>query len=440
MKNARGFFANILLWYFRTAAKIQLGKAKPLVIGVGGSAGKTSLVSALRAAIGSHKRVRSGEGINSQTGLPLGVLGLRLRDYTFAGWARAAFQALGIMLADWRKYDIYLAEYGLEGPESPRNMEYLIGVLRPDVGILTNITWEHSENFEAPGLSREQVFERIAGQEELLLTTIPQSGTAVVNLDDPRIVAARPRIRAKQVTASTTNPEADFSVRTFTLYLDRFYMQIAYRGKPYDLRLPRPLSQAYVSTLLLAIAGAHTAGVGITETFQGITENWQLPAGRLNVLRGVQESVLIDSSYNATPVAMRDALAFLRDASDGRHRVAILGDMRELGKTGEQEHRDLAPLVRAAADHAILIGPQMKELVAPELQKLGMQFETFDTFTAAREAIQQAVQPKSVVLIKGSQNTLFLERAVELLLADKNDVAKLCRRGPHWDAERAKTP
>ncbi len=455
MSSAKSFFVPFVLWYLRISARIQLRKIKPLVIGVGGSAGKTSLVAALHAAIAPTRRVRSGGGVNSETGIPLGILGIKMRSYGPADWFRVMLKAKWAVLTDWQKYDVYIAELGIDGPNEPKNMDYMLKIVTPTVGVLTNIALEHSEFFEAaiaappdtdPSARATAILDRIAAEEEKLLTRLSPNATAVVNIDDSRITTAQSRIHAKQVTVSTTRPDANFSVRSVNMTLESFYMEVVYGGRTHDLRLPRPLSRAYVSTLLLAVATAHAAGVGITDALRGITEEWQLPPGRLSIFKGVNGSTLIDSSYNATPLAMEDALAFLRDAGKGRRRVAVLGDMRELGKTGEAAHAALAPLIRETTDHAILIGPQMEQFCAPRLRELGASFETFPTFTAARDAIRAAVEisgasavhtKPSVVLVKGSQNTLFLERAVQMLLADPADAAKLCRRGAMWDGLRA---
>jgi len=447
MPSTKSFFAPFLLWYLRVSARIQLRKINPLVIGVGGSAGKTSLVAALHAAIATTRIVRSGGGVNSETGIPLGILGIKMRSYGPGEWVAALCKAKWKVLTDWKKYGIYIAELGIDGPDEPKNMSYMLRIVTPAVGVLTNISLEHSEYFEKalpPGTPPDAVMDRIAAEEEKLLEAVRASGTAVVNLDDARIaaLAAQPsRIRAKAITVSTTGTDADFSVRTTSVTLDGFYMQIAYRNKTYDLRLAKPLSRAYVSTLLLAVATAHAAGVGITDALRGITETWQLPPGRLTTFVGIRDTTVIDSSYNATPLAMRDALAFLGEVGEkaGRRRVAILGDMRELGKAGDQAHADLAPIIQNAADAVVLVGPQMQQHVAPLLTKLGRPFEAFATFADARETILQTVKAHDIVMVKGSQNTIFLERAVELLLANPADAAKLCRRGAMWDAKRSAT-
>lgn len=446
----RSFFARLFLWYIRVAARIQLSKIKPLVIGIGGSAGKTSLVAALHAALATTHTVRSGGGVNSESGIPLGILGIKMKSYGMGSWFKAAFAAKWKVLFDWNKYEVYVAELGIDGPDEPRNMAYMLKIVMPQIGVLTNIALEHSERFEheAPGeegpehaaLSTEVVLDRIAAEEERLLTDLPAGHTAIVNLDDPRIALTVRRLKADQVTVSTTNPAAVFFGRTVVSKLDSFYVEIIFRSKTYDMRLARPLSHAYASTLLLAVAAAHRAGVAITDAIRGINEGWQLPPGRLSVFPGVNHTTIIDSSYNATPVAVHDALGFLQEAGINRRRIAILGDMRELGRTGDAAHTELVPHIKAAADHVILIGQNMQTLVAPKLKELGVSVQDYPTFTDARAAILEAAQPENVILIKGSQNTLFLERAVELLLADKADGAKLCRRGAMWDAERAKTP
>ena len=114
--------------------------------------------------------------------------------------------------------------------------------------------------------------------------------------------------------------------------------------------------------------------------------------------------------------------------------------MRELGSLSPVLHELLAREILKTCDFVILIGKIMQEFVAPVLEKENFEFLAFDTFKNAKEVIRRSIKRNDVILVKGSQNTLFLERAVEILLADKSDRDLLCRRGSFRDKMRKKAP
>jgi len=102
-----------VLWYLRFFARLQLAKIKPLIIGVGGASGKTSLANFIHIVLENKFRVKQGKGKNSETGIPLEILGLELKNYSHREWLRVMLFALVKVLTDWKKYDIYVAEMAL---------------------------------------------------------------------------------------------------------------------------------------------------------------------------------------------------------------------------------------------------------------------------------------------------------------------------------------
>jgi len=122
----------------------------------------------------------------------------------------------------------------------------------------------------------------------------------------------------------------------------------------------------------------------------------------------------------------------LSQINSGRRKVGILGDMRELGSLAKIQHQELSKIILKKLDFAILIGPSMKEFVVPVLAGENFPFVFFDSFKDAKDKIPDLIKENDLILVKGSQNTLFLERAVELLLRNKKDAERLCRRGEFW--------
>ena len=113
--------------------------------------------------------------------------------------------------------------------------------------------------------------------------------------------------------------------------------------------------------------------------------------------------------------------------------------MRELGSQSRATHEALAHKLMYAVDEVILIGPLLKNYAEPILKRKKFPYKSFLTFTDAKQAIKDTIRENDLILVKGSQNTLFLERVVEMLLAHGEDIDKMCRRGEFWDKKRVET-
>ncbi|PIR62784.1 MAG: hypothetical protein COU65_01665, partial [Candidatus Pacebacteria bacterium CG10_big_fil_rev_8_21_14_0_10_42_12] len=133
--------SGLVLRYFRSLAKIQLKRTKPLIIGITGSAGKTSAMTAVAAVLKDTRQVKTSDKANSESGIPLNILGLYPKSFAPSDWLRLMIQAptkLAInLVTNQEKYDTYVAELGIDSPFPPKNMGYLLTILHPDIGIFT---------------------------------------------------------------------------------------------------------------------------------------------------------------------------------------------------------------------------------------------------------------------------------------------------------------
>src|SRR5579872_6182001 len=122
----RKFLVFLVLWYLRLAAKIQLAKTKPTIIGIAGSSGKTSLAQLTANMLSEKYSVHYTQGRNSETGIPLDILDIHMQDVTFFSWLTTFFLVPLQLLINWKKYDYYVVEMGIDSPVEPRNMSYLL--------------------------------------------------------------------------------------------------------------------------------------------------------------------------------------------------------------------------------------------------------------------------------------------------------------------------
>lgn len=142
------------LKYIRILSKLQLAKIKPVIVGVSGSEGKTSTTDAIKLVLDTKYTVKKTGKANSETGVPLDILGIEVKSYSVKNWIKLALLSIWKLATNWEKYDIYVVEMGIDSPFEPKNMGYLLKVISPDIGVLTSISSVHAENY-AP-LVKEQ--------------------------------------------------------------------------------------------------------------------------------------------------------------------------------------------------------------------------------------------------------------------------------------------
>ena len=431
MKN---IFSSILIYWLRFCASLQLVKVRPIIVGVTGSAGKTSTVAAIACVLQKKYRVKWTKKGNSETGIPLELLNIDVGNFSLLDWILISLLALQRVIFDWKKYDILILEMGIDSQNAPKNMEYLLSFIHPVVGVLLNVNAVHAQNFVG-----ENPVESIAKEKAKLLSALPKEGLAISSVDDIVKFDISKSISAKLQTFSVAGSESN-------LYLEKF--EVSIQGVKYffsDQKQEYQLSfshQLHIKDFFAGIASAILIGkyfsIPIQDSIQQLENNFQLPKGRMSVIEGIKGSTIIDSSYNSSPSATLGALDLL-SRMKGR-RIAVLGDMRELGNQAQGEHERLAHQAEKSADHIIFIGPLTKKFSFPFLSsKLKATTKCFDNAFQAVDYLQRLVNSGDAILIKGSQNTIFLEIIVKALMKHPEQAKKLlCRQTDYWEKERQK--
>src|SRR3989344_4156637 len=377
---------NFMLFYLRIAAWFQLKKFNPYILGVGGASGKTSLSNFIYIIFKNSFITKQGKGKNSETGIPLDVLDISIKSYSTLEWLKILFLVPLRLFFNWKRVEVYIAEMGIDSPLPPKNMSYLL------------------------------------------------------KIDDENIVDLENSILANKITVSAQKHNSDFYIEKIQNFVNRFETTFKFQEKKYKVVIKNPLPAHFAYSFVLAIAASSTKIPDIQQSINALERNFMLPAGRMSVFQGIKDTIIFDSSYNnATLSPILDLLDFVKEIGGQRRRTGIIGDMRELGTMSKALHEEVARKILKTLDQVILIGPLTQKFMEPILKKDNFPVYSFVNFTDAKTVILEEVKPKDLILIKGSQNTLFLERAVELLLKDKQDIQYLCRRGAFWDNIRSKT-
>jgi UDP-N-acetylmuramoyl-tripeptide--D-alanyl-D-alanine ligase len=348
------------------------------VVGITGSAGKTTTKDMTAALLASRGPVLKTEGnLNNQYGLPLTLLRLRPDHW-------AAVLELGMSAAG--------------------EMRGLSDVARPDVAVMTNVGSAHLEFFpskEAIARAKAEIFEGLR-----------EGGVAVLNGDDPLVRRAGEEWGGTVIWFGRDRRH-DVSAENWrgTAFGMRFDMRLA--GDVVDVALPLA-GPHHVMNFLAAAAAAHRLGVSTAAIAQGAT-TMKAAAHRGEIRRLREGTTLLDDCYNASPEAVEASVVALSLAG-GRRRVAFLGDMLELGPAGRGLHRDVGERLPGRVDVVVGVGPLAVEYVAGARDR-GLAKEAAHHFADAKEAAAAAgeiVRAGDAVLVKGSRG-MRMEAVVDAL-------------------------
>jgi UDP-N-acetylmuramyl pentapeptide synthase len=425
-------------------ARLQLKKFNPEIIGITGSVGKTSCRNAVYAVLKNKHQVKVSYKANSETGIPLSILGFPSRNYSLLDWFWILPLAPIKLLTNWRFYRKLVVELGVDSPFEPKNMGYLLTIVNPHIGIFLNALPVHSQAFDSlvkdtdPQLRRQQITRLIANEKGKLIASLPPQGLAILNADDPNVIAFKTKTRAPVMTfgQATTNDIIIGPVKS-NLKGTRFTFATASQSTTAFFK-NLSLNKHYASTFAAALCLSLSKGQSLPQAVKLLVSHFVMPKGRMTIIPGVNHSLILDSSYNASTLPMLGALETLSSLAPQR-KLALLGDMRELGREAKLEHQQVARKALAVCDAVYLVGPLMKQFVLPIINKQKPVF-WFANAKLAAAKLKQDLKPQDLLLVKGSQNTIFLEYAVAKLMAKPQDVQKLlCRQGSFWDKTRARS-
>lgn len=433
-------FKTLAIYYFNILAWLKLKIFfKGKIIGLAGCYGKSSAINLLENVIKTSYSVissnKNGKGLNSESGIPFVVLGISPDSYGVKDWIRYFFLSFR---GFFKKIDaeILLLEMGVDKPD---DMNFLTKFYKPNIGILINSNNTHSANFENLHLDTKRSYEDLISEENGYI--FERAKEAIFyNLEDPEVIKQVPRFKKKLRFGYAQGKGA---IKKFDVSLNGTKIELKYYGKIYEVNFADPLLDEYQSTFELVIKLAEYLQIGGKEIKRGL-ESYILPPGRCQIFDGVKDCHILDSSYNSSYVPAASAISLLSKISRGR-KIAVLGDMRELGELSEKEHRKLALIAAKHVDIVLTVGPMMKEYFVPEFEQNKNENQVIHQFDTTKEALNflklddyKFIQKDDTILVKGSQNTLLLEIIVEDLLQNQGDVKKLCRRGEFYEKERKK--
>lgn len=434
------FLKKIISLLLRAEARMVLKRYHPKIIGITGSVGKTSAKEAIFAALKNNSNVRrSPKSFNSEIGIPLTILGLENAWGSVWGWARNLLEGLGTVIFKTDYPQWLILEIGLD---RPGDIKKVLRWLRCDVAVLTNLppVPVHLEFFPSA--------EELWSEKILLARSITQDGAVVFNFDDEPSRRASEKFAGRLLSYGFNEGSA---VRAF--HPNRIYyrtaegdkapgglsFKIGYAGSNIPFRCHGILGEHQIYQVLAAVAVGLAQDMNLLELAEAL-ENWQPPPGRMRPLGGIKRTFIIDDSYNSSPVAAAAALNTLEQIETSGRKIAVLGDMLELGPKTIDAHRELGERAAAVCDILLTAGVRAR-FIAEEANAIKnkksqpAKLTEVHSFLDPKETgqfLQNILAPGDIVLIKGSQ-AMRLEKVVEEIMAEPERKAELlCRQEPEW--------
>lgn len=429
-------FAPFVLWYIKFWAKMALFIHKPKTIGIAGSVGKSSCRNAIYAVLRDQATTRMVGG-NSETGVPLGILGIEISDFSASSWLKILLKCPFKLFATV-PFKYLIVEMGIDDPFPPKNMSYLLSIIKPDISLDLNATATHTMQFEKLLVDKPStqskidfLLEKIA-QEDAKIMTHAQPKIGIYNEDDPNVSQALQNYKGR--TATFGRAASDLSYGKYDVTLKGTSFGFYFGDKLYEVKiknyaLPKVYQDTFGSTLLVA----KYLEIDIKDAISAIERKFVLPKGRSTILKGKKGLIIIDSSYNSSANAVISSLHMLSRIAklEKRRAIFLMGDMRELGEEAASEHSRVAKEINNLVDQFYCVGPLTKEYVMPKIN-LKLKPMWFQNAKKVGNYLLQHPISKGILLVKGSQNELYLEEAVKMLLANRDDSVKLCRQNQYW--------
>jgi UDP-N-acetylmuramoyl-tripeptide--D-alanyl-D-alanine ligase len=349
------------------------------LIGITGSAGKTTTKEMIATLISSERKVHKSWGnFNNQIGAPLCLDNMP------------------------DEAQVVVSEMGMN---HAGEIAEIAGLMRPHVGVYTNIAPVHIEFFGT--------IEGIAAAKRELLENVIPGGTIIVNNDNEHVVRISQGFNGRRVTYGVEH-DAEYrgtNIRERGLLGTRFTLDAEGSGREFELALP---GRHNLDNLLAAIATARAVGISWEGIERGVRE--VKPAYHRGVIVPFKGAQIYDDTYNSNPYALARTLELMTQADVSGRRIAVIGDMLELGEQELQFHRDAGRGIPRSIDVVVGVGKRTKALLegAAEAGFHAEALRHFDNAEQAGEFLKNEVRDGDLVLIKGSRG-VGLDKAVAML-------------------------
>lgn len=424
-------------------AKVAVDRHDPIVIGITGSVGKSSTRHAIAFLLSKRFRVSKViKNYNNEIGYPLSILGLNSSGKNLFAWVWILLKGFWIAFFGRKFPEVLVLELGAG---KPGDIEYLASTVTFDIVILTAISPTHLEFFGS--------IKRVAKEKAMILKYLKKGGRVVYNFDDDELKNIVDVQRMDKVsygfqkgadTQIVSGKEPLFHLDEQGNFCESSF-KIETQGTFMPVKLDYIIGKAQIYGVLAAFAVGNIFNINLIEIAERMKKLKPLP-GRVQLLAGVKRTTIIDDSYNASPVSVLSALETLGKFQN-RRKIAVLGDMLELGNFTEEGHRQIGEKVAGVADLLFLVGEKIV-FTEEAAKKAGMKDNQIFRFANVNEVatrlrhpmgdygvareVERNMREGDVVLVKGSQG-VRMEKIIEEIMAEPERAKELLvRQGSGW--------
>lgn len=420
----KSLFKHVVVSILTFEAKVLLHRMNPTIIAVTGSVGKTSTKDAIYAVLKNQIRTRkSQKSFNSDIGVPLTVLGLQNAWNSPLGWFKNLAEGLVIALFARDYPEVLVLETGVD---RPGDMKQLTSWLKPDIVVLTRLPQVpvHVEYFSSP--------EEVAAEKLQLVRALRDDGILIYNHDDEKIIQAVEEVRQTAFGYSRYSP-SHFHVTADKVIYDGsepagLEFTLTHVDESVKLSVHASLGVQHAYNYAAAVAVGALFNVPLQTAAAALAEATP-PPGRMRLIRGRAGTLFIDDTYNASPTAMEQALVTLREVKHVKRKIAVLGDMMELGQYSVREHERIGALVAQSAHVLLTVGVRARKIAEGALEN-GMDEATifqYEHIERAAEELSGMLKTGDLVLVKASQS-IRGEKLVKELMQDPDQAPELLVR------------
>ncbi len=412
-KIAKSLVATVLGWQVRRLRKKHQFK----VVCVAGSIGKTSTKLAVANVLSNYYKVRYQKGnYNDIVSVPLIFFGTELLSLLNPiAWIKVFVQNEKKIKKSY-PFDYVVVEVGTD---APGQLEAFGDYLDCDLGVLTSISPEHMENFDTLNdVAKEEL--QIANYCDKLLVNSDLVDDKYLHKVPIEVISLGEKSKDFQLqNAKFNNGFVDFKIAG-----EMFHMQAVGMGEVYSASL--------------AVAVANIFGHEIQDLVDDLAK-LEPASGRMRRFEGVNGSTILDETYNASPTAVMAALDGLYQI-DAPQKIAILGNMNEMGKHSKKLHEQVGAYCDPEQlDLVVTLGVDANDHLAKAAGDRGCKVKIANHPLEAAELVKKELKRGAVILAKGSQNGVFAEEAVKALLKNKSDEKYLVRQSDQWMKDKRKS-
>ncbi len=419
----KSIFKKIITFIIQSEARLVLKKYKPKIVAVTGSVGKTSTKDAIYSVLSTSGHVRkSQKSFNSEIGVPLTILGCENAWSSVWLWFKNIFYGLELILFKVKYPETLVLEVGAD---HPGDIQRITSWLKPDVVVMTKISLVpvHVEFFP----SREN----LVVEKSYLARALKKNGTLILSEDDEDVKKIGQGMSQKTLTFGLSFSSSVSASHESIIYEEKnglrrpigMSFKLNYSGNSLPITIHGVLGVQQIYPLIAAAAVGISFNILLTTIVESLNKH-VASKGRMNIISGINESTIIDDSYNSSPDALREALITLSKVECTGKKVAILGDMLELGKYSVEEHKKAGDLAHKVSSVVITVGQRA--------QMMGGELVSFNNSEEAGQYARGIIERGDVVLVKGSQS-MRMEKVVKVLMAEPEKAGEvLVRQEEEW--------